>query len=409
VSVPALPVRQNVPHPGLCFGAGLLLTLVLGVGLGALNLFKADWSAGAVTGESVLVHAHAQIFGFVVLFVIGIVGHALPRLSRQPLPRPWLLWLAFGTTLAAQLLFPVGTWGHTAALARAGEALDLAAALVLTWAVFDAVRGAPRSLRPWLRLGSLALVVSAAWGLAGALDQRLLLQRPALWQLALWCFIAPFIFGMSWHILDMAGGFDVRAGHEGALSALWALAVGLSVLGLAGALPAGWLALGQLLELPIALAVASRLGVFRRPRRASRGAPFFASAYGWLLASLALSALVAIGVLPDHLLIEDVARHTFTIGCVTQMIIGVALRALPVAGGVELAYPVLATAAYFLLNGAVVMRLARLWAALVSAGGLWVSGVSGFVAFVCLLCFGASLLGTGRRVMARHAAAAGGR
>ena len=40
---------------------------------------------------------------------------------------------------------------------------------------------------------------------------------------------------------------------------------------------------------------------------------------------------------------------------------------------------------------------------------LWVSGVSGFVALVCLLCFGVSLVGTARRVIARHSPLTGGR
>ncbi|MHB8420751.1 MAG: NnrS family protein [Myxococcales bacterium] len=393
----------RVPHPGLCFGAGLLVTLLLGAGLGALNLFKADWSAGTVTGESVLVHAHAQIFGFVVLFVVGIVGHALPRITGRPLAWPGLLWLAFGAATAAQLAFPFGVWLHQAPVVRLGEALDVSAALALTVAVAAATSTGAAAIRPWLRLGSLGLLAASLWGFAGALDGRLLLMRPALWQLALWGFIAPFIFGMSTHVLDMAGGFDVRLGGEGLLAALWAIAVALVTLSRAGALPELAASIGQLLQLAVALAASYRLGLFRRRKRPSAGAPFFASAYVWLLLSLTAWAAIGLGLLPDHLLIDDVARHTFTIGCVTQMIVGVALRALAVAGGVRLAWPALATAAYLLLNGAVVLRLARILAATVAPGALWFSGVSGFLALACLLGFGASLFGTARRVLAARA------
>ncbi len=400
----AAPARR-APHPGLCFGAGLLVTLVLGVGLGAINLFKADWSEGTVTGESVLVHAHAQIFGFVVLFVIGIVGHALPRITKRPLARTGLLWAAFGATVAAQIAFPFGSWLDQAVLVRLAEALDVGAALALAAAVAAATSEGAPALRPWLRLGSLGLVAAALWGLLGALDQRLLLHRQALWALGLWGFVAPYIFGMSTHVLAMAGGFDVREGGEGLLAALWALAVALVTLARAAVLPEAAGAAGELLQLAVALAMSWRLGLFRRRKRPGAGAPFFASAYGWLLVSLSAWALVGLGVFPDHLLIEDAARHTFTIGCVTQMIVGVALRALAVAGGVRLTWPALAVAAYALLNGAVVLRLGRIVAALAAPQALWASGLSGFLALACMVCFGASLVGTARRVLASRALA----
>jgi hypothetical protein len=403
-AAPALPLRQNVPNPGLCFGTGLLLTLVLGAGLGALNLFKADWSMGEVTGQSVLIHAHAQIFGFVVLFVIGIVGHALPRISQQPLTRPWLLWVGFGATLLAQLVLPLGVWADIPVLARLAEALDVVAALALSATVASATVHAPASLRPWLRLGAIALVICSAWGLAGGLDQRLLLERPALWHLALWGFIAPLIFGMSCHILDMAGGFDVRTGDERPWAIAWAAGVALVVWAQIGA--PSWVApAGRLTELAVAVALSVRLGLFRPLRRPRSGAPFFASAYGWLLVSLSISSLQATGVLPDHQLIEDVARHSFTIGCVTQMIVGVALRALPVAAGVRLAFPALATTAYLLVNGSVGLRLGRVWAATQEPRALWLSGVSGFLALVGLCAFGASLVGTVRTALAKLRAA----
>ena len=351
-----------------------------------------------MTGESVLVHAHAQLFGFVLFFVIGIAGHAIPRISKRPLDHPWLLWVALAATLAGQIFFPIGVWSHQDRMIRGGEAMDLLAAAALGVTVWAATRFTPKGLGPWLRLGSLNLVLAAGWGLAGALDERLPLERSALWQLSLWGFIAPFIFGMSSHILDMAGGFEVRTGGEWLAALAWAIGLALGILGEVGQLPA---LPGALLELAVAVWLTWRLGLFRPLLRPRRGAPFFASAFTWLLIALLLNCLKAGGALPDHLLIDDAARHTFTIGCVTQMIVGVALRALPVAGGVPLAFPALSVVAYVLINGAVVLRLGRIVAATVSAEGLRVSGVSGFVALACLVCFAVCLAGTVRRVLPR--------
>jgi len=228
------PSTERVPGPGLCFGLGLLVTLVLGAGLGARNLLAADWAVGRVTREGNLVHAHAQILGFVLLFVIGIVGHAIPRISRQPVERPWLLWLAFMACVLGQLSFPVAIWLHQDWLEICAGALDLVAAVALGITVVAATRHTPAEMRTWLRLGSLALAVVASSGLVGAINDDWELAEPALWQLSLWGFIAPFIIGMSTHVLDMAGGFDVRPGKQIWLAGAWVLGLGLIVLAQTG-------------------------------------------------------------------------------------------------------------------------------------------------------------------------------
>lgn len=394
-----LALRQRVPGPGLCFGLGLLLTLSLGATLGAITLLQADWHVGLESGATILIHAHSQIFGFVFLFVTGMVGHAMPRLSRRPLRWPWLLWVGAAAAVAGQLCFPIGAWFAVPTCVRLAEGLDLIAAAALAAAIFDATRHTPPELGPWLRLGALSLVVVAGWGCWGAMDLRLVMQRPAVWLLALWGFIAPLILGMSFPLLRMAGGFDVRPRAGGLLAGLWGLAVAVVVLTRARILPESAAPLGLGLQFLVALIVGAELGLFRPLRRVRSGAPFFASAYVWLFASLALSFFSALGLLPGGDLTLDVARHAFTIGCVTQMIIGVALRALPAVRGVALAFPPLAIAAYVLINGAVIGRLGRLLASQ-SPLWFWVSGPSGFFAVAALTCFGVSLVATVRRAFA---------
>ncbi len=398
-AAPSLPARGRGPGPGLCFGLGLLATLTLGASLGAWNLAKSDWAIGEVTGRSVLVHAHSQIFGFVLFFVVGIAGHALPRLSRRPLDRPWLLWAAVAAAAVAEVAFPAGLYGAAPRLVRLAEAADLAAALAAAATVWTGSRHLPHPLGPWLRVGSAFLVAAGAWGLAGALDARRLLEHPGYWHLCLFGFAGTFILGMAHHVFEMAGGFDVRPVAPRRLAAGWALGVALASAADAGWLPPRFELPGRLLELAVAAAVAWELGLFRPLLTTRAGAPFFASAWGWLLASLGLSAAVALGLLPDHQLVRDAARHAYTIGCVTQLIVGVALRALPAARGVKLAFPPLAWSAWALVNGSAALRLGRIVAATAWPGALWISGASGLLAVAALLAFAASLGATARRAL----------
>ena len=403
----SLAPRLSPPGPGLCFGLGLALTLVLGAGLGAWNLCKADWAIGEVSGESVLIHAHSQIFGFVTLFIAGVVGHALPRIGGRPLRRPALVWVGVLGAITGQLLFPFGIGLSLALVTRLAEGCDLLAAVALAKLIFDETTpegppGAERgreiaALRPFLRVGALFHVAAAAVGLLGALDQRLIADRPALWQLALYGFVGSYVLGMSFHVLRRAGGFALEAGGERLLAALWAAGVLLVAIALLPTTPGvSLLRAGRLVELGVAAVASWRFGLFRPLARPRVGAPFFAAAYGWLLASLALSAAIAVGLLPEHQLLADAARHLLTIGWITQMILGVALRMLPTLRGIPLALPALASAAFVLINGSAALRLGRLLAATVDARGLWLSGASGWLALLSLLGFAASLFATVR-------------
>ena len=65
------PPRVFVPF----FVGSLLLTLTWGATLGMINLARltADWGLGTLPRPSVWAHAYVQVFGFMALFIMGVL------------------------------------------------------------------------------------------------------------------------------------------------------------------------------------------------------------------------------------------------------------------------------------------------------------------------------------------------
>ena len=84
------------------FLAGIAVVLTLGAVWGAYLLVRIA-SAGKFTAvglHEVNAHGHAQIFGWVGLFVMGFAYQAFPRFKHTSLRFPGLAWLSFGLMLA---------------------------------------------------------------------------------------------------------------------------------------------------------------------------------------------------------------------------------------------------------------------------------------------------------------------
>src|SRR5262249_36168014 len=83
------------------FKAGIVVVLTLGAVLGAYLLLRIAWS-GAFTAaglHEVNAHGHAQIFGWVGLFVMGFAYQAFPRFKHTSLAFPRLAWASLGFML----------------------------------------------------------------------------------------------------------------------------------------------------------------------------------------------------------------------------------------------------------------------------------------------------------------------
>src|SRR5690554_4955635 len=84
------------------FKAGIFTALTLGAVWGAILLLRIAFQGSftAVGIQEVNAHGHAQIFGWVGLFVMGFAFQAFPRFKQTTLWNPVLAHTAFGLMVA---------------------------------------------------------------------------------------------------------------------------------------------------------------------------------------------------------------------------------------------------------------------------------------------------------------------
>src|SRR5262249_60041805 len=92
------------------FKAGIAVVLTLGAAWGAYLLLRIGLTGrfAAAGLHEVNAHGHAQIFGWVGLFVMGFAYQAFPRFKHASIACPHLTWASLGLMLAG----PVGPAGR---------------------------------------------------------------------------------------------------------------------------------------------------------------------------------------------------------------------------------------------------------------------------------------------------------
>jgi hypothetical protein len=368
----------------------LFLTLTLGATTGMINLVRI--AAGAdVSISHRQIHGHAQVLGFAALFLMGIAYHALPRILgigavRALSARP-AFWLMFTGVIARNVGQPLGFYpiGRLISLLSAG--LEVASAFLFGRFVFGLlarVRGGKYDPNdPILRfvrwgtlffIAAMALVAAQGVWLAGHVETAVpvSLTEPFYFA-ALYGFLLAWIYGFGNRVVSMFLGVGPAA--RGTPEATLLLQIAALPLFLASYLP--WLGLFPALLLRdagLGLAALSALVylagngfLWRRvklPVMRAPGSPTVAirCAFGclalWALLELAAIALSRVTSIPaQNLWWADAARHLFTIGFLTLLIVGMSLRILPVFSGKPLWSPRLAHVTYALLLAGAVMRL----------------------------------------------------
>ncbi len=384
----AAPASPFSPH----FIVGsLFLTLALGATPGMINLLRIA-AGGDVPIDHRQIHGHTQVLGFATLFLMGIAYHALPRILGIGAARPGRavragFWLMFSGVLLRNAGQPLGLHPVGRLLSLASGALELASGLLFVRFVFGLLRRVRAGkydrkdpLLLFVRAGTLyfliaiLLVASQSIWLAGNVDTVLpaALNEPFYFA-ALYGFLLAWIYGFGHRIVSLFLGVGpaVRGTSEAAL-VCQALAV---VLYLASWVPGIADASAFLLrDAGLGLAALSALVylsgngfLWRRtafPMMRTPGAPTvaircaFACLGLWAALELAGVVLSRVTRLPaQNLWWADAARHTFTIGFLTLLIVGMSLRILPVFSGKTLWSPRLAYATYALLLAGTAMRL----------------------------------------------------
>lgn len=385
-SVPKAPARPFSPE---YIAGSLILTLTLGATTGMINLLRIA-AGGDVPFSHRQMHAHTQILGFAALFLMGIAFHALPRITGVGGGPPRSSRLAFWLMAGGVVLRNFGQPFNLAPVGRIASLLsgvaELGAGCLFAIFIADLIRRAPAgkygrrdpfpALLGFATFGFLAALVFAAvqsvW-LAGHLETALpaALVEPFYFA-ALYGFLLGFVYAFAHRVVALFLGLPAPGAWPGR-TALGLQAVGVATF-LAAWIPGlssaagGWLRDAGMSAAALSAIVfvvgAKLLARPAQPALAPRGNPLFAirAAFGclmlWAVLEIAAVIVARTTVIPaQNLWWADAARHLFTIGFLTMIIVGMSFRILPVFSGKTLWSAKLAHTTYALILGGVALRL----------------------------------------------------
>ena len=322
---------------------GLIFMLLPGTFLGVWNLIKISSreAAESISPAWIQAHGHAQLFGWVATFILGIGFYSIPKLRKlKPfaLWSAWLTWALWVTGVTVRWSSNIYPWHWRIALPLSAT-LEMAAFLIFFQAVIThRSSGSAKQLEPWIfvviaatlgLLASLLLNVGASFQLAlnagspafpHLFDQRYLI-------VSTWGFIVPMVWGFS------ARWLPVFMGLPPLRNSFLLLALAFNILGVILGFFEHFFVAGILL-LAGAAAVVAAIRFFEpaiKPAKTvnvHRSFPVFIRiAYGWLLIAAALSIWAALaGAAPG---IWGASRHALTVGFIAAMIFCVGQRILP--------------------------------------------------------------------------------
>ncbi len=350
------------------FLAAIAIVLTVGAAWGVLLLGKITL-AGTFTGISVHeanAHGHAQIMGWVGLFVMGFAYQAFPRTWQTDPPSARLAIAVLGAMIVGivargtAMMAAANAWATP--LHTAGATLETVAVAVFVAQLAAAFRRSGQPISPsiaFIFAGLAFMLIQTVFGswhvaaLIAAPDRERLLEQIATYQAPLRDVqihgMALFmILGVGLRMFPAIFGLAETPARRGwaAFGLLLAAVVGEVALflayrytgrhALAAALLLPWL------TLPIGVGLIVwpwRLWRAPTPTAAGqRSAKFVRAAFAWLFVSFAM--LLA---MPVYLVAADTAfshayhgavRHAITVGFISMMIVGVASTVVPRLRGV---------------------------------------------------------------------------
>lgn len=424
IAPPAPSPEPLVPEAGPVFPpflvAGLLATLTLGATLGAYNLLAIQLAVGPFDPASSRIHAAFQIYGFVLLFVVGVAYHVIPRFLGCDLAAPGLARASLAPLLGGLGLQLAGTLAGGAPerlLSFAGSLGILvgvalfAGVMAATWKRSGVV---PEPFHHWLVLATGWWMAAAALsalgqGLAlreGGLDPVLALNEATYWA-ALLGGASGWIQGV---LLRTSPGFLGLAPQlPRPLSAAFLLCQAGCLAAVVGAVGHGAGGAPTLRNLGLvaysagllAFVHGARLFVRERPLTASHAAAFertmraaFAGALLFALLGGGHALLALVGARAPAALF-DAGRHSLTLGFVTLSIFGMAGRIVPVFMGAHLRFPALWSLGCTTVFLSLLARICQVPAALLASPELLqVSAASGPLGALGVAAASAAILGT---------------
>lgn len=349
------------------FKAGVAIVLTVGCLWGAINLLQIALGRSFLQLRllsSIHAHAHAMIFGWVGMFVMGFAYQSFPRFKNTTLWRPGLANLSFYLLaagilagMAADMLLPATVSLVLGALSGAAEISAVVLFMVVLY------RTARQSIEPhnpyekfmasafvWFLLGtileSVFFFAKATAHSEHGLIMRIALIDGPLRDIQLLGFAALIIAGVSQRFVPHVYALG-KPVHDRQTLIFW-LINGSLILNIASYVllltthnfySAIGLELAYLLMPLWAALLAIQLGVFRKPSQPDRTFKFVRAAYVWLLIACAMMPFFPLyGTLTHQVFAHTYMgshRHAFTVGFISMMILGVSSRVVPILAGVD--------------------------------------------------------------------------
>ena len=351
---------------------GLLFLVLPGTFLGVWNLLSisAQHTVSSLSPAWIQAHGHAQIFGWLGTFILGIGFYSLSKMGNLPpfaVSRGWICYALW--TAGVMLRWMTGIAERDWRIALPVSALLELAGFLLFFMTVSAHRpgGPPRKKEPWMLvvisstfgfLATLAVNLAVAVWMAVRgegpavpmiLDQRLLM-------LPMWGFLVTTVWGFNARWLPVFLGLRQPKARPLYVAVLAAWAAVASMLSGFGRLAVALLPLA-------ALAAIVGLGVFERAKQPAkvkgvhRSFPAFVrGAYVWLLIASVLS--IAGEIFDRQGGIWGASRHALTVGFLATMVFAIGSRILPAFCGMRVLFsPTLMFGALLLLNCGCVLRV----------------------------------------------------
>ncbi len=433
-----LPVLDNGPPEAAdaiyrpFFKAGILVVLSLGAVWGAWLLLKIAVSGefAAASLHDVNAHGHAQIFGWVGLFVMGFAYQAFPRFKHTPLSWPrfafatlWMMLLGLVVRSIAQPLAGQWTWAYWpavgASLLEVAAVAAFAAIIVQTWrssgAGWSHYDGYILSALVWFVVQAVYESIFLMATLAAHSEQLVFLVarwQPAMRDIQIHGFALMMILGVSQRIFHHFYGMkkpDPQISRVMLVvlnAAIVGEVAGLLLMRTAGAFW-GLVWYSSVLALTSAVVVLIwNWRIFSPCGESDRSLKFLRAGYLWLLLSLGmLAALPAyqFGLLPlltpgssaveigfSHAYYGAI-RHAITVGFVSLMIVGVATKVVTTLNGIASERLTSLWGPFLLINAGCGLRVFGQTATDFTAGAFPVTGASGLLEVTGLALWGAHL------------------
>ncbi len=315
--------------PGTLLGFSNLMAISAHHGLGSM---PAAWMEG---------HGHAQMFGWIGSFILGIGFYSQPlRPSGIRVPLA-----CFGFWTTGVLLRWIGNiyeW-HWRTLLVASSALELVAVILFLFAAShhkraDAEKGAKKGIEVWMvavLLSTVGLTAAVIFNFVECLHLALHAATPSFPHvldqkylvLLGWGFLGPVVWGFSARWLP-----SFLAINEPRVRALQAALI-IDVLGVFAGV-AGWLPLATSLFALAAVTVVFALHLIERPLGQAKvlgihpSFPYFIRiAYAWLVIAGIMSIWAALA--DNHGGVWGASRHALTVGFAATMVFSIGPRILP--------------------------------------------------------------------------------